>query len=71
MPDASAPFRRTVTLHAPSGKPVLTVPVLPAAVVATTALALAPRITALAALIALLRKMSLSLGAAPSRPPAP
>jgi len=70
MPDASPTPRRTVTLHAPSGKPVIAVPVAAAAAVAAAALALAPRITALAALAALLRKMSLSVdGAAPARPP--
>ena len=67
MPDAASALRHTVTLRAPSGKPVLTVPVLPAAAVAAAALALAPRVTALAALGALLRRMSLSLdGAAPA-----
>ena len=71
MPDVSPTLRRTVTLQGPSGKPVITVPVLPAAAVAAAALALAPRVTALAALGALLRRMSLSLdGAAPARPAA-
>lgn len=71
MTHASSAPRRTVTLHAASGKPVLTVPVLPAAVVAATALAVAPRVTALAALAALLRKMTLSWdGGAPAENPA-
>jgi hypothetical protein len=54
-----------VTLHSSSGKAVLTVPLLPAAVAGAVALAVAPRITALAALAALLQKMSLSMGAPP------
>lgn len=59
--------RRTVTLRSSSGKAVLTVPLLPAAVAGAVALAVAPRITALAALAALVRKMSLSM----ERPPEP
>ena len=71
MPDASPTPCRTVTLHALSGKPVITVPVVAAAALAAAALALAPRLTALAALAALLRKMSLSVdGASPAQPPA-
>jgi hypothetical protein len=71
MNAASSAPRRTVTLRAPSGKPVLTLPLVPAAVAAAAALALAPRVTALAALAALLRKMSLSVGEAiPAEPPA-
>jgi hypothetical protein len=71
MSDASPAPRRTVTLHAPSGKPLLTLPLVPAAVAAVAALALAPRVTALAALAALLRKMSLSVGeTAQAEPPA-
>ena len=71
MPDAAPTLRRTVTLYGPSGKPVITVPVLPAAAAVAAALALAPRITALAALAALLRRMSLSLnGGEPAGPPA-
>ena len=65
MTDAPPHSRRTVTLHASSGKPVLTVPLVPAAAVAAVALALAPRITALAALASLVKKMSLSIEAAP------
>jgi hypothetical protein len=72
MPAASPTPCRTVTLHAASGKRVITVPVVPAAAVAAAALALAPRLTALAALAALLGRMSLSVdGASPARPPAP
>jgi hypothetical protein len=71
MSDASPAPRRTVTLHAPSGKPMLTLPMVPAAAAAAAALALAPRVTALAALAVLLRKMSLSVGeATPVEPPA-
>ncbi len=70
MKNASPAPRRTVTLRSPSGKPVLTLPLVPAAAAAAAALALAPRVTALAALAALLRRMSLSVGpAAPAEPP--
>ena len=54
--------RHTVTLLAPSGRPLLTLRLLPAAAVAATALVLAPRVTALVALAALARKMSLAIG---------
>jgi len=70
MTDATSTPRRTVTLHSPSGKPVLTLPVVPAAAAAAAALALAPRLTAMAALAALLRKMSLSIDAVPEPRPA-
>jgi hypothetical protein len=65
MTAAAARSRRTVTLRSSSGKAVLTVPLLPAAVAGAVALAVAPRITALAALGALVQKMSLSMQAAP------
>jgi|GEM_PF-2460542 len=58
-PPAARP--RTVTLQSAGGTPVLTVPLLPAALAAGAALALAPRLTAAAALLALLRRMSLCL----------
>ena len=70
MTDAAPTPRRTVTLRSPSGKPVLTLPALPAAAAVAAALALAPRLTATAALAALLRKMSLSIDAAPEPRPA-
>jgi len=57
--------RHTVTLLAPSGRPLLTLRALPAVAVAAAALALAPRVTALAALAALARKMSLAIGTEP------
>jgi len=49
---------------------MLTVPLLPAAVAGAVALAVAPRITALAALTALVQKMSLSIEG-PPEPEAP
>jgi len=61
MTEARLTLPRTVTLLSPSGEPVLTVGALPAAAVAAAALALAPRLTAVAALAALVRRMSLSL----------
>lgn len=64
MTSAAPHPRRTVTLHSPSGKAVLTVPLLPAAAAGAVALALVPRITALAALAALVQRMSLSIEAA-------
>ena len=66
MTDAAPALRRTVTLNAASGTPVVTVPVLPAVVAVVAALAIAPRLTALAALAALLRRMSLTLHGRPS-----
>jgi hypothetical protein len=65
MTAPAARSRRTVTLCSSSGKPVLTVPLVPAAVAGVVALAVAPRITALAALAALVQKMSLSTEAPP------
>ena len=71
MTDAAPAPRRTVTLHVPSGKPVVRLPLVPAAACAAVALALFPRVTALAALAALLRRMSLSVdGATPAVAPA-
>lgn len=67
MTDAAPTPRRTITLRSPSGKPVLTLSVLPAVAAAAAALALAPRLTATVALAALLRKMTLSIDGA-SRP---
>lgn len=66
MTSATTPSRRTLTLRASSGKTVLAVPLVPAAAAGVLALAVAPRITALAVLAALLRKMSLSMEAAPA-----
>ena len=63
MTDTSTTVRRTVTLRSPSGEPVLAVGALPAAAAVVTALALAPRLTALAALAALQHRMSLSIDA--------
>ena len=65
MTATAAHSRRTVTLRSSSGKAVLTVPLLPAAVAGAVALAVAPRITAVAALTALVQKMSLSMEAPP------
>jgi hypothetical protein len=56
--------RRTVTLRSASGKPLLTLGALPAAAALAVALALAPRITAAAAVGALVRRLSLSLDGA-------
>ncbi|MBN2114819.1 MAG: hypothetical protein JW785_11920 [Acidimicrobiia bacterium] len=68
--NATPAERRTVTLRSSSGRVLLTVPVLPAALAAAASVALAPRATALAAIGALLRGMSLTLGAASVSPPA-
>ena len=65
MTAPAARSRRTVTVRSSSGKAMLTVPLVPAAVAGAVALALAPRITALAALAALVQKMSLSIEAPP------
>ena len=51
----------TVSLRSASGEPVLRAGALPAAVGAALAVYLVPRLTALAALAALLRRMSLSI----------
>jgi hypothetical protein len=67
MTDTTPLSRRTITVVSSSGKPLLKVPLLPAAAAAAVALALAPRLTALAALGALLRRLSLSLNPAPAR----
>ena len=61
MTDPAPAPRRTVTLHVPSGKPVVRLPLVPAAACAAAALALFPRVTALAAVAALLRRMTLSV----------
>jgi hypothetical protein len=61
MIDTRPALSRTVTLLSPSGDPVVRVGVLPAAVGAVLALSFAPRLTALAAFTALLRRMSLSV----------
>jgi hypothetical protein len=66
MTDTPSLPRRTVTLASSSGKPLLKVPLLPAAAAAAVALALAPRLTALAAVGALLRRLSLTLNGAPA-----
>jgi len=68
--NATPAERRTVTLRSSSGRGLLTVPVLPAALAAAASLALAPRATALAAIGALLRGMSLSIDGVPASPPA-
>ena len=71
MTDAAPAPRRTVTLHIPSGTPVVRLPLVPAAACAAVARALVPRVTALAALAALLRRMRLSVeGATPTVAPA-
>lgn len=69
MTDAAPAPRRTVSLRSPSGKTVLTLPILPAAAATLAALALAPRLTALAALGALARRMSLTLDGVPALHP--
>lgn len=61
MTDTSPALSRTLTLRSPSGDAVLRVGVLPAALGTAAALAFVPRLTALAALAALLRRMSLSI----------
>jgi len=63
MTDTRPALNRTLTLHSPSGSPVLRVGVVPAVVGVVVALAFVPRLTALAALAALLRHMSLSVDA--------
>lgn len=61
MTEARTTPTHTVSLRSPSGEAVVRVGVLPAAVGAALALALVPRLTALATLAALLRRMSLSI----------
>ena len=61
MTDTLPALSRTVTLRSSSGGQVVRVGVVPAAVGAAVALAFAPRLTALAAFAALLRRMSLSI----------
>jgi len=68
MTEVPAVLRRTVTLRTSAGKPVVALPAVTAAAAFAATLALAPRFTALAAVAALLRKMSLTLDGAP--PPA-
>jgi hypothetical protein len=62
-------LRRTVTLRSPSGDSLVRVRLLPAAVGVALALALAPRLTLLATLAALLRRMSLSVDGTPESGP--
>ncbi len=61
MTQARPALSRTLTLRSPGGDPVLRIGALPAAVGAALALIFAPRLTALAALAALLRRMSLTI----------
>lgn len=61
MNQTRPPLSRTVTLRSADGGPVVRVGVVPAAVGLAAALALAPRLTALAGLTALLRRLSLSI----------
>lgn len=61
MTDTRPILSRALTLRSPSGGPIVRVGVLPAAAGAAVALAFVPRLTALAALAALLRRMSLSI----------
>jgi len=69
MTDPAAAPRRTVTLRSPSGKPLLTLRAVPAALAAAAALVVAPRLTAVAALAALARKMTLTIEAPESAAP--
>ncbi len=61
MTEVPRALSHTVSLRSPSGEPIVRVGVLPAAVAAAIALAFFPRLTALAALAALLRRLSLSI----------
>jgi hypothetical protein len=61
MTEASRALHHTISLRSPSGEPIVRVGVLPAAVGAAIALAFLPRLTALTALAALLRRLSLSI----------
>jgi hypothetical protein len=63
MTDARPALSRTLTLRSASGNPVVRVGVVPAAAATAVALAFFPRLTALAALAALLRRASLSIDA--------
>lgn len=62
MADTRRSLNRTVTLRSPSGRPLVRVGLLPAALVGLAALAFFPRLTALATLAAWLRRVSLSIG---------
>ena len=62
-PALNRTLTRTLTLRSPSGSPVVQVGLVPAVVGAVVALAFVPRLTALAAFAALLRRMSLSVDA--------
>jgi hypothetical protein len=61
MTETGSALSHTISLRSPSGQPVVRVGVLPAAVGTAVALAFVPRLTALVALAALLRRMSLSV----------
>ncbi|MBP1631972.1 MAG: hypothetical protein H6Q11_260 [Acidobacteria bacterium] len=54
-------LNRTVTFGSPSGKPLVRVGLLPAALAGLAALVFFPRVTALAVLAAWLRRVSLSI----------
>lgn len=66
MNGAPALLSRTVVLRSASGQPLVRVGVVPAAVAVAAGLALAPRATAVAGVIALFRRLSLSLDGGPA-----
>lgn len=57
----AAASKRTVTIHAPDGHPLVRAKLLHAAAVAAAGVVVAPRLTAAAAVGALLKGMSLSI----------
>jgi len=61
MTDPRPTLNRTVTFRSPSGRPVVRVGLLPAALAGLAVLVFFPRVTALALLAAWLRRMSLSI----------
>lgn len=61
MTVAPPALSHTVSLRSASGEPIVRLGVLPAAAGAAIGLAFFPRLTALAALAALLRRLSLSI----------
>jgi hypothetical protein len=59
--DTATIKERNVSLRNPDGEAVVTFGLLPAAAAAAAALILVPRLTAVAAIVALFRRMSLSI----------
>jgi hypothetical protein len=61
MTSGNAALSRTVTLRSSSGRPLVQVGLVPAAAAVVAGLALAPRLTAIAAIGGLLRGVSVTI----------